>query len=70
MQPTDTKGKAFDRVGISVFTSLEDGIDIHVVSDRLDHSSIHVTSQIYTHVRRPMQSDAADRVAARILGRT
>lgn len=49
--------------------ALEEGIDIHVVSDRLDHSSTHVTSQIYTHVRRPLQSDAADRVAARILGR-
>ena len=49
--------------------ALEEGIDIHVVSDRLDHSSTHITSQIYTHVTRPMQSDAADRVAARILGR-
>jgi hypothetical protein len=36
------------------------------VSDRLDHSSTHITSQIYTHVTRPMQSDAADRVAAKI----
>ncbi|MCB0978365.1 MAG: hypothetical protein KDB02_12990, partial [Acidimicrobiales bacterium] len=43
-----------------------EGIDIHVVSDRLDHSSTHITSQIYTHVTRPMQSDAADRVARRI----
>ena len=49
--------------------ALEDGIDIHVVSDRLDHSSIHITSQIYTHVRRPLQSDAADRVAARIFAK-
>jgi len=48
--------------------ALEEGIDIHVVSDRLDHSSTHITSQIYTHVRRPLQSDAADRVAARIFG--
>ena len=48
--------------------ALQEGIDIHVVSDRLDHSSTHITSQIYTHVTRPMQSDAADRVAARILG--
>lgn len=48
--------------------ALEEGIDIHVVSDRLDHSSTHITSQIYTHVTRPMQSDAADRLAARILG--
>src|SRR5690606_18986253 len=44
----------------------ERGIDIHVVSDRVDHSSTHITSQIYTHVRRPLQSDAADRVAAKI----
>ena len=48
--------------------ALEEGIDIHVVSDRLDHSSTHITSEIYTHVRRPLQSDAADRVAARIFG--
>ncbi len=47
--------------------ALEEGIDIHVVSDRLDHSSTHITSEIYTHVRRPLQSDAADRVAAKIL---
>lgn len=49
--------------------ALEEGIDIHVVSDRLDHSSTHITSQIYTHVTRPMQSDAADRVATRIFDR-
>ena len=50
--------------------ALDEGIDIHVVSDRLDHSSTHITSEIYTHVRRPLQSDAADRVAARILRRS
>ena len=49
--------------------ALEEGIDIHVVSDRLDHSSTHITSEIYTHVRRPLQSDAADRVAAKIFRR-
>jgi integrase len=47
----------------------QEGIDIHVVSDRLAHSSTHITSEIYTHVTRPMQSDAAERVAARILAR-
>ena len=46
--------------------ALQEGIDIHVVSDRLDNSSNNITSEIYTHVTRPMQSDAADRVAARI----
>ncbi len=46
--------------------ALQEGIDIHIVSDRLDHSSTHITREIYTHVTRPMQSDAADKVAARI----
>jgi len=49
--------------------ALQEGIDIHVVSDRLAHSSTHITSEIYTHVTKPMQSDAAERVAARILRR-
>ncbi len=48
--------------------ALEEGIDIHVASDRLDHSSTHITIEIYTQVRRPLQSDAADRVAAKIFG--
>jgi integrase len=46
--------------------ALHEGIDIHVVSERLNHSSTHVTREIYTHVTPPMQSDAAERVAARI----
>lgn len=50
--------------------ALQAGIDIHVVSDRLAHSSTHITSEIYTHVTPPMQSDAAERVAAHIFERT
>jgi integrase len=46
--------------------ALHEGIDIKVVSERLDHSSTFVTREIYTHVTPPMQSDAAERVAARI----
>ncbi len=46
--------------------ALHEGIDIKVVSERLNHSSTHVTREIYTHVTPPMQSDAAERVAARI----
>ncbi len=49
--------------------ALHEGIDIQVVSERLNHSSTHVTREIYTHVTPPMQSDAANRVAARIFGR-
>jgi len=48
--------------------ALHEGIDIKVVSERLDHSSTFVTREIYTHVTPPMQSDAAERVAARIFG--
>ncbi len=46
--------------------ALNEGIDIQIVSERLNHSSTHVTREIYTHVTPPMQSDAAERVAARI----
>jgi len=48
--------------------ALREGIDIKVVSDRLNHSSTFVTREIYSHVTPPMQSDAAERVAARIFG--
>ena len=43
--------------------ALQEGIDIKIVSERLNHSSTHVTREIYTHVTPPMQSDAAERVA-------
>ncbi len=48
--------------------ALHEGIDIKIVSERLNHSSTHVTREIYMHVTPPMQSDAAERVAARIFG--
>jgi len=48
--------------------ALEEGIDIKIVSERLNHSSTHVTREICTHVTPPMQSHAAERVAARIFG--
>jgi integrase len=43
--------------------ALQAGIDIKIVSERLDHSSTHITREIYTHVTPPMQTDAAERVA-------
>lgn len=48
--------------------ALAEGIDIHIVSERLNHSSTHITREIYTHVTPPMQSDAAERVAGKIFG--
>lgn len=47
--------------------ALEAGIPMKVVQDRLNHASERITSDIYTHVRAPLQSDAADRVAGLIL---
>jgi integrase len=48
--------------------ALTAGIDIKIVSERLNHSSTHITREIYTHVTPPMQSDAAERVAMAIFG--
>ena len=36
--------------------ALREGIDIQVVSERLNHSSTHVTREIYIHVTPPMQA--------------
>ena len=47
--------------------ALSAGIDIKIVSERLNHSSTHITREIYTHVTPPMQSDAAERVGALII---
>ena len=43
--------------------ALEAGIPMKVVQDRLNHSSERITADIYTHVRRPLRSDAAEQVA-------
>ena len=48
--------------------ALTAGIDIKIVSKRLNHSSTHIIREIYTHVTPPMQSDAAERVAEVIFG--
>jgi len=65
--PTLLTAEAFDMVRTSLTTSFHEGIDIHIVSERLNHSSTHVTREIYTHVTPPMQSDAGERVAQSFL---
>ena len=47
--------------------ALEAGVPMKVVQDRLNHASERITADIYTHVRAPMQSDAAMRVASLLL---
>jgi integrase len=50
--------------------ALEAGVDVAVVSKRLGHSSPVITWQTYQHVRKGMQTDAAERVADAIFGPT
>ena len=44
------------------------GVDIKMVSERLGHSSILITSQTYQHVMKGMQAGAAQKVADLIFG--
>jgi len=48
--------------------ALTAGVHIKVVSERLGHSSIAVTADIYSHVLPEMQADAAEKVANLIFG--
>jgi integrase len=48
--------------------ALQVGVHPKVVQERLGHSSIAVTMDIYSHVLPSMESDAAELVAALILG--
>lgn len=48
--------------------ALQAGVHPKVVQERLGHSTIGVTLDVYSHVMPSMETDAADRVAALILG--
>lgn len=48
--------------------ALQAGVHPKVVQERLGHSNIAITLDIYSHVIPAMQTDAADRVAALITG--
>jgi integrase len=48
--------------------ALEAGVDTKIVSGRVGHSSVAITSDLYQHVRREVDQQAADQVAAPILG--
>jgi integrase len=48
--------------------ALQAGIPAKVVSERLGHSTVAMTLDIYSHILPNMQADAADRVAALIFG--
>ena len=48
--------------------SLEAGVPMKVVQERLGHASIAITGDIYSHVRPEVDQAAADKVAELILG--
>jgi integrase len=48
--------------------ALKAGVHPKVVQERLGHSTIGITLDVYSHVLPSMETDAADRVAALILG--
>jgi integrase len=45
---------------------LKDGIHPKVVSERLGHSCIAITTDKYSHVLKGMQEEAAERLDARL----
>ena len=48
--------------------ALTAGVPVKVVSDRLGHANVGITSDLYMHVPDEMDRSAADRVADTILG--
>lgn len=49
-------------------TALEQGIHPKVVQERLGHSTINITIDIYSHVSPTMHDEAANQIARLILG--
>ena len=58
----------FDGFRTLLITSIQAGIHPKVVSERLGHSTIAITLDIYSHVTPSMQQHAADTVASVIFG--
>jgi integrase len=48
--------------------ALDNGVDVKIVSDRLGHANMNVTTQIYTHRSTGRDRDAAAKVAGLIFG--
>jgi hypothetical protein len=52
----------------SASVALAAGVDLKVISQRLGHSTITITADLYTHVVRKLDSDAADRMQQALRG--
>jgi integrase len=67
-QPGVWVGRGLPELGLEPGSALEAGVHPKVVQERLGHSNVSITLDLYSHVSPAMQTDAADRVAALILG--
>ncbi len=47
---------------------LRDGVHVKVVSERLGHSTVSITLEVYAHTIPNMQADAAARIDAALAG--
>jgi integrase len=65
--PKHHTNKAFDIVRTSLTTSLAAGVPTRVVSDRLGHSAMAVTTDIYQHAVPDLEADFAERIAALVV---
>lgn len=52
----------------SASVALASGVPLKVVSDRLGHSSIAITGDVYSHVTAGQDRDAAETIANRMMG--
>jgi len=52
----------------SASIALAAGVDLKVISQRLGHSTITITADLYTHVVRQLDADAADRMQFALRG--
>ena len=41
---------------------LQQGVPMKVASERLGHSTINITADLYTHVSRDLDKDASERI--------
>jgi len=60
--------RAIRRVRRLLVTSLEAGENPKVVQERLGHTTITTTMDVYSHVTPTMQRSAVDRFAAAVSG--
>jgi len=64
MQQAPPQAQAFDMVGISVCTSLANGVPPKVAAERLGHADATLFTNLYSHVTPTMQREAAEKIGA------